>query len=167
MRKKTQKIEVLFLVLLILGISIVSSTEAGSQPKPGHWQGESSIFFEVASNGEIRNLTMSAALPLATCDIKAEKVTVDPDGKFVFSRLIKEDQYWPGSDRASLKKKGVWPKVVKTKDGPMIEVIRITGKFVSPNKVTGTYRILACEDQQFLWKKGEGTEKWDARWESP
>jgi photosystem II stability/assembly factor-like uncharacterized protein len=148
-----------------------SSQPAPGSPTPevspayraGHWEGKASVSFDVTDEGGIRNFKIEAPVALSKCVIELERIDVEADGTFVYTTLIKEEDYWPGADRSG----ETWPTPVMTGNGPMVESIRISGEFESPTTLTGTFRILACGNQQYLWVEGQGTETWSAEWKGP
>jgi photosystem II stability/assembly factor-like uncharacterized protein len=139
----------------------------GPMAKAGHWEGSPSVSFEVTTSGDIRNFKMAATVGTGRCAIEVEEVPVEADGTFVYVSLIKEDNYWPGADRAGLKAENLWPTPVMTDEGPMVEAVHINGKFDSVTLLTGTFKILVCGNTQFLPAEGKGVETWSAEWKGP
>ncbi len=134
-------------------------------PQPGHWQGGSAVSFDVLSNGNLRNFKLDAYIPGGShCKLALDQIVIQPDNTFVYTNLIKESSYWPG-ESDTYKAKGIWPTPVMQGNDAMVEALRINGLFDSTTTVTGTYRILVCEDQHFIWAKGQGTSTWSAAWQ--
>ena len=107
-----------------------------NQAKAGHWEGTSSVTFDVAANGDIRNFKMISFIGTGRCTVEVKEIPAQADGSFMYTALIKEDNYWPGADRASLRAKNVWPTPVVTGDGPMVEAVRINGKLNTPTALS-------------------------------
>lgn len=135
---------------------------AAIAPKAGYWAGEPSVSLEVTDDGRIRNLVIeSAPAPSVRCTIEVSSISVASDGTFTWINLIDEDEYWPSADRAG----DLWPTPVTTDEGPKVEAQRITGQFGSATTLTGTYKILVCEDHEFFWAEGKGVVSWSAEWQ--
>jgi photosystem II stability/assembly factor-like uncharacterized protein len=137
-----------------------------TQAKAGHWEGTPSVSFDVAANGDIRNFKMISFIGTVRCTVEIKEIPAQAAGGFVYTALIKEDNYWPGADRASLRAKNVWPTPVMTGDGPMVEAIRINGTLNSSTALSGTFKILVCGNTQMLPAEGKGVETWGAAWKS-
>jgi photosystem II stability/assembly factor-like uncharacterized protein len=137
-----------------------------TQAKAGHWEGTPSVSFDVTANGDIRNFKMISSIGTGRCTVEVNEIPAQADGSFIYTTLIKEDNYWPGADRASLRAKNVWPTPVVTDDGPMVEAIRIGGMLNTPTTLSGTFKILVCGNTQILPAEGKGVEAWSATWKS-
>ena len=137
------------------------STERATEyyrPKVGHWEGEPSVSFEVAPDGDIGNFKMKAFLGTTRCSIEITALPVANDGSFGVKEDISEKQYWlpenltseeRNARKAELKgKAGYWPETVTMEDEVQVEARRIAGRFESADTVAGRFRILVCGETQ-------------------
>jgi photosystem II stability/assembly factor-like uncharacterized protein len=146
--------------------SASSTPPALVKARTGHWEGTPSVSFDVAANGDIQNFKMISFIGTGRCTVDIEEIPAQADGSFAYTALMKEDDYWPGADRASLRAKNVWPTPVVTEKGPMVEYIRIGGTLNTPTALSGTFKILVCGNTQILPAEGKGIEAWSAIWKS-
>lgn len=136
-----------------------------AKPKPGHWEGQPAVSFDLASNGHIENFSMT--VPFGTDQNGPETCTVTLDDiavvshEFVFSKggTISKSAL----DFLAAIGQLPTPVVTQTTDtGATIEAQRIIGTFESAVTVTGTYMIQICEDR---WNVSAGElPTWKAAW---
>jgi len=109
-------------------------------PRPGHWEGEPSVSFDVTSDGNIRNFRIVAPFGVLSgqyCTIEIDEVLVEQQGEFTIG---------------------------EPSDSPMY----ITGKFTSDETFAGTYVIAVCKSgDKFTVVLSPEEEDWSAEWKEP
>ena len=130
-------------------------------PRPGPWAGDS-VSFDVDADGNLHNFQLKAWIGTGQCGLDVGDVPIDATGEFLYTSLMREAEYWPGADREKFRADNWWPTPLPAPLEEMVERVRITGKFDGTDHVAGAYRILACDDQQWVWAPGMGTETWEA-----
>ncbi|MFH1674561.1 MAG: hypothetical protein ABIF87_14205 [Pseudomonadota bacterium] len=140
------------------------------RPKVGYWEGDPFVSFRVTDDGNITDFKMSFSQGSIRCSIEIGKFEVGKDGSFGTKSFVPEKNYRLSGFMAKDKDKIYMPEIVTIEKEKMVEVQRINGKFDSAVTVTGSFRYLVCEDQQFFWFKDSEEvkgRKWSAKWVRP
>jgi hypothetical protein len=139
-------------------------------PKAGHWEGEPSVSFDVTSDDNIHNFSITVPFGGSsgtdTCTFTLEEIAVETDGTFIYSTLIAADKFLNKEDLDFAVAMGIGPEIIKTDSGDVIETHHISGDFDSATTLKGSFKILKCEDRVYLTSEKEGN-PWSAEWTGP
>jgi len=137
--------------------------------KSGHWEGDHAVSFDLSSDGHITNFTMTVPFDYGQ-NGSLENCTVTPDDFTVVNNSFDVTK-GVAITQNTLSFAGAiglpTPIVTQTSgsNDMTIEAHRITGTFVTPTSITGTYSVQVCGSNFRTYTEDKPI--WNAAWKQP